>query len=59
MLLQITHTTFAAVILDEHVDSRRVEKDVRILKPGGFLSLRAKIFVRDDRFFLGYITADF
>jgi hypothetical protein len=43
VFLEIPHSTFAAVVLDEHVDGGRVQHNVCVLKSGSFFCLRAEI----------------
>lgn len=52
VFLQVSHTTLAAVILDEHIYGGRVEKNVCVFKSGGFLCLRTEVFLRNDTFLL-------
>lgn len=59
VLLEIPHSAFAAVVLDEHVDRSRVQHNVCVLKPGSFFCLRTKIPLRNHRLLFRNIARDF
>jgi len=59
VLLEIPHSAFAAVVLDEHVDGGRVQHNVCVLKSGSFLCLRAEISLCNHRLLFRDVARDF
>jgi hypothetical protein len=59
VLLEISHPTLAAVVLDEYVDGGRIQHDVRVLESGSFLCLRAKKSLCNHRLLFRDVARDF